>query len=109
MSFAEARILEWRQQPVIEKFTSTVWNEGEEIVKRQRDIIATTTDRSRELQWIDAHRNEYLGEWVVVEGGHLIAHGHDARKVYDAARVAGIEVPFLIHVQPLDKLPFGGW
>src|SRR5947209_447026 len=66
-------------------------------------------DRTREQQWIAVHRDEYLGEWVVVEGERLIVHGHDARTVYDAARSSGIEVPFLIHVQPVDELPFGAW
>src|SRR5436305_8006437 len=41
-------------------------------------------DRVREEQWIDAHRDEYIGEWVVVEGDSLITHGHDARTVYNA-------------------------
>jgi hypothetical protein len=66
-------------------------------------------DRSREQQWIAAHRGEYVEQWVVVEGERLIAHGHDARTVYDAARDASIEAPFLIHVKPADELPFGGW
>jgi hypothetical protein len=68
-----------------------------------------SADRAREQQWIADHRDEYLGQWVVVEGDSLIVHGQDARTVYDAARASGIEVPFLIHLQPGDELPFGGW
>jgi hypothetical protein len=66
-------------------------------------------DLTREQEWIDAHRNEHLGEWVVVEGDRLIVNGHDARTVYNAARDAGIEAPFLIRVKPANTLPFGGW
>lgn len=71
--------------------------------------LAQPRDLAREEQWIDAHRDEYLGEWVVVEGDRLIVHGHDARTVYNAARDAGIEVPFLVRVKPANELPFGGW
>jgi hypothetical protein len=65
-------------------------------------------DRSREQQWIAAHRDEYLGQWLIVEGDRLIAHGPNARTVYDEARDTGIEAPFLIHVKPADERPFGG-
>jgi hypothetical protein len=67
-------------------------------------------ERIREQQWIDTHRNEYLGQWVVVEGDQLIVHGHDARKVYEAARANGIDVPFLVRVHPAESAPsMGGW
>jgi hypothetical protein len=79
---------------------------------RSLNWTATPTrphDRAREEQWINAHRDEYLGEWVVVEGDSLIAHGHNARTVSDAAREAGIEAPYLVRIKPTDELPFGGW
>lgn len=65
--------------------------------------------RADEQRWLAEHRDEYVGQWVAVEGENLIAHGHDARAVYEAARDAGIRVPFLVRVKPADQLPFGGW
>ena len=35
-----------------------------------------------ERAWIEAHRDEYLGQWVALDGDRLIAHGSDAKKVY---------------------------
>ena len=34
-----------------------------------------TIDRRRELAWIAQHGREYPGEWVVLDGNHLIGHG----------------------------------
>lgn len=66
-------------------------------------------DREREQQWIIAHRDEYLGQWVVVEGDSLIAHGNDAREVYNAAREAGISIPFVVRIEPYAEPSMGGW
>ena len=41
----------------------------------------------RENAWLEAHRDEYLGQWVAVEGDSLVAHGTNPREVYLAARV----------------------
>lgn len=56
------------------------------------------------------HRHEYIGEWVVIDGSLLIAHGHNGREVYEKAVETRIEVPFLIHIlNEGELLPFGGW
>ncbi len=47
------------------------------------------------MDWIHDHRAEYLGQWVVLVGDRLISHGFDSRQVDQAAKAAGIEVPFI--------------
>jgi hypothetical protein len=67
-------------------------------------------DRSREMAWVQSNRAKYADQWVVVEGDHLVAANADAHAVFTAAKAAGIEVPFLVHVLPEDPLPFiPGW
>jgi hypothetical protein len=44
----------------------------------------------QERAWMNRNRDEYLGQWVALEGDRLVAHGTDARQVYLAARKAGI-------------------
>ena len=65
--------------------------------------------RRLEYQWLEEHGNEYIDQWVVVEGDQLVSHGPDGKVVYDAAREAGIATPFLTHVTQSDDLPWGGW
>jgi Family of unknown function (DUF5678) len=66
-------------------------------------------DRHQEMHWLTDHRHEYAGKWVVIEGDQLISHGENAQEVHQKALQAGISVPFLVHVEPQDQLPFGGW
>lgn len=66
-------------------------------------------DLSRELRWIEEHRSEYSGQWVAVRGDRLLSNGTDGRQVYEAARAAGDERPFVTRVGPADELPFAGW
>src|SRR5713226_836534 len=54
----------------------------------------------QERAWINAHRDEYLGQWVALDGDRLIAHGTDARTVYEAARAQGVEIPYVDRVEP---------
>ncbi len=63
----------------------------------------------REQRWLDEHREEYLGQWVALEGDRLLASGPDGRAVYEAARAAGVRAPLMTRVEPRDELPFAGW
>jgi len=65
--------------------------------------------RSIESAWVDQDRDEYLGQWVAVEGNRLIAHGANPRQVYLSAREAGISVPFIVRVQKREEAFMGGW
>lgn len=45
--------------------------------------------------WIDEHREEYLGQWVCLDGDELISFGNDAIEVHNQAKAKGIKAPFL--------------
>jgi predicted Zn-dependent protease len=64
---------------------------------------------AQERAWIDVHRDEYLDQWVALEGDHLLAHGTDAKNVYDEAREKGITAPYLERVSPKQQAFMGGW
>jgi hypothetical protein len=54
----------------------------------------TPKDCARELKWLDAHRHEYAGQWVAVEGDQLIAHDEKAKAVFAACDAAGVADPY---------------
>ena len=60
------------------------------------------------LQWIDEHKEEFDGQFVVMDGDRLVAHGIDSKTVCDEARAKGYNSPFLKRVKA-KILPFGGW
>lgn len=62
-----------------------------------------------ERAWVEAHREEFLGQWVALDGAKLVAHGTEARAVYDEARARGIESPYLDQVLPTVDAYVGGW
>lgn len=70
---------------------------------------APLQSRAKESAWIDRHRDEYLGQWVAIEGDTLIAHGANPRQVYLAAREAGVNSPFIEHVEMRQDAFMGGW
>ncbi len=67
-------------------------------------------DRSSEIKWLDENRAAYADQWVAVEGDRLISANEDPLQVFSAAKAAGIQTPFVVHVLPEDPLPFiPGW
>jgi hypothetical protein len=60
------------------------------------------------MKWIDEHRAEYLGQWVVLVGDQLISHGFDSRQVDEEAKAAGIEAPFIALVREEPKAFMSG-
>ena len=67
-------------------------------------------DRRREIAWTLKPDLRFSGEWVVIEGNEVVAHGTDGKAAYDSARAKGIASPFLFYVSEPDSTPFvGGW
>jgi len=72
--------------------------------------IVPSRDRPSEVNWIKVNRAKYAGQWVVVDGNRLISASVDGHKAFAAAKAAGIDVRFLVHVLPEEPLPFvPGW
>lgn len=49
--------------------------------------------RAMESTWVERHRDEYLGQWVALEGDTLIAHGGNAREVLSGRPPSGNRWP----------------
>ena len=62
-----------------------------------------------ELLWLEEHANEYLDEWVALDGNRLVAHGTDARTVYDEARRLGVGTPLMHRPSPRPAPPEAFW
>jgi hypothetical protein len=65
--------------------------------------VSSLQPRSRELAWRRANEpilRSMAGEWVVLEGEELIAHGPDPQPLVQDAKRRGIRVPYLFFVEP---------
>lgn len=52
---------------------------------------------------------KYPGKWVALEEDHktVVASSKDAKKAFEKAKKAGVEIPFLFKV-PKESLPYVG-
>jgi len=67
-------------------------------------------DRSAEMARASSPDAQFFGQWVVLEGRHVIASGPDPKQLYEDVRARGFSSPFLIFVSPAEQSPFaGGW
>ena len=65
-------------------------------------------ERFRKAQeWVLKNREQYMNEWVCLDGDKLIAHGTDALEVHRKAKESGIEIPYLEHI--VKESDWGGW
>lgn len=68
-----------------------------------------TVDLTKEQEWLSQHQDEYIGQWVVLEGDRLVGHGADPRPIVAQARAEGVKAPF-VHFIDDNSEPFvGGW
>jgi hypothetical protein len=66
-------------------------------------------ERREELRWLAKEAGHYAGEWVALDGSHLVAHGAKLADVRAAAADAGVVEPFFARVPQEKVVPFGGW
>ena len=78
--------------------------------KHTRTAVDEEIARFKKTQeWLAQNREQFMGQWVCLEGNQLIAHGPDALQVHAQAKAAGIKAPFLEHIVE-EKEPFwAGW
>lgn len=58
--------------------------------------------REREFRWMKEHGEELrrlAGQWIVLEGDEMIAHGHDPVSVVREARSKGVRKPFVYRIE----------
>lgn len=95
-------------KPEREKFFELIEVEKFKEIETNKELEERSKKFRQALQWIDEHKEEFDGQFVVLDGDQLITHGTDSKTVYDEARAKGYKSPFLKRVKA-KVLPFGGW
>lgn len=89
---------------LLRRETPRTWQDG----STPEEQAAKNKQFHKARQWIEDHKEEYDGQYVVLEGDRLIASGTDSKTVYNEARSKGFKSPFLVRIKA-ERLPFGGW
>ena len=66
-------------------------------------------DAPANLEWLHRNRASYMGEWVALHKGRLIAHGKNGMDVFNAAQSQGIHPPLMHRIAPEESASWGGW
>lgn len=61
----------------------------------------------QEALWLAAHREEYAGKWVALNGDSLLASGETASEVF--GKIRGLCDCSLVTRVDVENVPFGGW
>jgi hypothetical protein len=88
--------------------TPFVTNHGSALTPRIIGEGSPPKDRSREQAWFAAHRNQYAGQWVAIDGDRLLGNGTNLKQVVDAAHDAGVKDAMIARVEPCGALPCVG-
>ncbi|HLF85308.1 MAG TPA: DUF5678 domain-containing protein [Blastocatellia bacterium] len=73
------------------------------------DETTAALKRAQHLARLKAHREEYAGKYVALDGDRLVGCGSSIREAHEQARQSGFEQAFLVHVSSVNDAPFGGW
>lgn len=65
-------------------------------------------DRTREHEWVKAHKQEYAGQWVALDGDRLVAASPDRLELSKAVKADGGSLPLILRVPSPEDLPYVG-
>ena len=65
--------------------------------------------RQRRIEWIKAHREEYAGQYVALEGERLVGVGRTIREANEQAKAKGSKNPFLVRITSEQDTLSAGW
>ncbi len=81
----------------------------------QADESLSTNDitddeiRQRRLEWIKAHREEYAGQYVALQGDSLVGVGSTIKEAHEQAKAKGFPNPFLVRLDSENEILSAGW
>ncbi len=74
------------------------------------DQNQSTIKRRQRQEWKEAHRAEYAGKYIALDGNRLLGVGKNYVEARKAAIQAGVKDAYIDYMQPLDEEIFmGGW
>ncbi len=89
------------------------------IEQRQQDqavvaVVTAPTDKERKRQqrsvWLAAHREEYAGLYVALDGDRLLGSGKNYPEAAQVAKAAGVSDAYIDFVYPANYSgEMGGW
>ena len=81
----------------------------QEQTQATRSNVVDNGTRQRRLEWLKAHREEYAGQYVALDGDALVGHGATIGEAHTQAKQKGVQDPFLVRLTSENEVLFAGW
>jgi hypothetical protein len=95
------------QLPASEQERIRRWLDARETSNGEENGCRTQAERSaKSIEWLDENQEKYSGQWVALDGDHLIVSGPTAKEIYSKAKAEGIAIPFVELVTRREPVPF---
>lgn len=65
-------------------------------------------DDTREMEWVERHKNEYAGQWVALDGDRLIAGSSSRIEISAAIKADRATLPLILRIPSPNDLPYVG-
>jgi hypothetical protein len=78
-----------------------------ELAEQEKNIA--DLKRRQVIEWLQAHREEYAGSYVALDGDRLIGQGKTMLEACEQAHRRGVTKPFLMRVTSENEVLFAGW
>jgi hypothetical protein len=110
LSDAERRQLAGLILAKLPQSAKTNGNPQDEVLEQPPLAAESVAKRQRAIDWIKAHRAEYGGMYVALDGDTLLGAGRNYVETMRAARAAGVEKALVDYLHPADYAgSMGGW
>jgi hypothetical protein len=109
---AATELLKLLRGPEFANRRSFAAEEIEERIEEGRnswDRDVNESKRRQQLEWLKAHREEYAGLYVALDGDRLVGKGKTILEARAQARQNGVENPFLMRMTSENEILPGGW
>lgn len=73
------------------------------------EMEAADRKRQQHMAWMKAHREEYAGQYVALDGDRLVGQGRTLAEAHQQAQQNGVREPFLVRLTSESEVLVGGW
>ncbi len=103
-------LLSPQEQGEIQQFLATHTQRDSLSVAPPAETPDKETKRRLRAAWLAAHREEYGGMYVALDGDRLLGAGRNYPEAFDAAKQAGLKDPYVGFVYSANyEGSMGGW
>ena len=94
--------LNWQERGEIESFLREQRQQDQAVAESVTTSASPADKRQLRAAWLQAHRAEYAGQYVALDGDQLLGTGQTYPEAAQQAKAAGVADAYIDYVYPAD-------